>query len=121
MRFVNINISAILDASFFTACLIIVFFSLRLTFSRSVFLILQTKAYRLTIFDPHIKYSIRSISMGEKLALFIICLLFEKRIRSVYQRENHPPASGDNTIIIIENVKDSMEINVARWSDGNIS
>ena len=38
-----------------------------------------------------------------------------------YQCENIIPASGDNTIMIIENVNDSMEINVARCSDGKLS
>lgn len=39
------------------------------------------------------------------------CVLLEI---PVYHRENKIPASGDNIIIIIEKVKDSMEISVAR-------
>lgn len=37
-----------------------------------------------------------------------------------YHREKNSPASGDSTTIIIEKVKDSMEISVARCFDGNI-
>jgi hypothetical protein len=35
--------------------------------------------------------------------------------------EKKYPASGDNTIIITEKVKDDIEISVALCSDGNIS
>lgn len=38
-----------------------------------------------------------------------------------YQKEKSMPARGDNTIMIMEKVKDSMEINVVRCSGGNIS
>lgn len=40
---------------------------------------------------------------------------------SRYHHENKIPASGDSTTIIIEKVKDSIEISVALCSEGNIS
>lgn len=42
-------------------------------------------------------------------------------ILSLYQYVNTIPAIGDNTIIITEKVNDSMEVRVARLSEGNIS
>lgn len=94
MRFVKINISAILDPSFRIARLIIVLcFSPQLLFFPANSLILQNS-------NPEPLPSLPSAPF--------------------YQRENQIPASGDSTIIIIEKVNDSIEINVARCSDGNI-
>lgn len=42
------------------------------------------------------------------------------RSLSVYQYVNTKPASGDKTIIITEKLKDSIDVSVARCSDGNI-
>lgn len=57
------------------------------------------------------KISKNKINLADRVLNFI----------PLYHQEKTIPARGDITIIIIENVKDSMEISVALCSEGNVS
>lgn len=52
--------------------------------------------------------------------LELTIMVLSVKVRAVYHTVKNKPASGEKTIIITENVKDSIDMSVARCSDGNM-